>query len=146
MKLMRSYPDCPFLLSLGCRDARHLNSGELLDNVLDIAVEHMPLCNLCAIGVNCTHPYYTPDLVERIANRLYQENNTSLNGLKPFVMCYPNSGEEWDAERKQWKEQGVDEDSELKFANGLLNCWRRGARVLGGKQTVITIHDSTTTQ
>lgn len=117
----------PAWISFACRDDMHLTSGELLDDALAIIDQaNFNESVLCAVGVNCMPPQFAPALVARI--------HAQLPGM--LILCYPNRGEEWDAEQRGWRPlTGV--GGACEFARVLVECRRRGGRVLGGKRDVL---------
>ena len=70
-----------------------------------------------AVGVNCTAPSDVPELLARLL----------ASSSKPLV-CYPNSGEDYDARTRTWSGENV-------FAGcdeGSREWLRRGAKLVGG--------------
>jgi homocysteine S-methyltransferase len=98
-------------LSLSCADGRTRageDPGEAFAMARDVA-------EVIAVGVNCTDPTEIAGLVERAA---------TVSG-KPAV-AYPNSGEGWDAQRRQWTGAAT-------FAPERVAGWvDAGARLVGG--------------
>lgn len=101
-------------LSFSCRDGERLASGEAWAEAVQLA-EACP--QVVAVGVNCTAPRYVEPLLEAAAAR------TS----KP-LLCYPNSGEQWDADRRCWLEGTGLTD----FAEPARRWYAAGARLIGG--------------
>ena len=79
-------PDIAAAISFTCRDERHSAHGE---DIAVCALEMDAAPQIIAIGVNCL----APDLVVPLVRRLRQETAKK-------IMVYPNSGEQWDAERR----------------------------------------------
>ena len=101
-------------LSLQCRDAGHLASGERIEAIADVI---RGADALIAVGVNCTAPEHALELLTRLR---------SICAL-PLV-CYPNSGRTWDAVGRRWLDAGVDG-----FPAELVASWRSaGAELVGG--------------
>ncbi|KAK7513313.1 homocysteine S-methyltransferase [Phyllosticta citriasiana] len=71
-----------------------------------------------AVGVNCV----PQDLVS-LALRLLRKHTTKT------LLCYPNSGEVWDAEAKVWK---GDKSQGASLEERLREWWDAGARWIGG--------------
>lgn len=104
----------PAWLACSCRDSASLASGEpFLD-----AVKMADACDqIVAVGVNCTAPRYIEPLLQ-IARSVTD---------KP-LLCYPNSGERWDAVARCWVEgTGVTD-----FAEPARQWYAAGARLIGG--------------
>ncbi len=100
--------------SFSCRDGEHISDGTpITECVVDLASTE----RVAAIGVNCTAPAHITSLVEAI--RSVTE--------KPIVV-YPNSGEVWDAERKQW----TGPIDPIAFSLACRGWYESGARLLGG--------------
>jgi homocysteine S-methyltransferase len=101
----------PAWLSITCKGTR-TRSGEPADEAFTVARD---CAAVVAVGVNCTAPHDVAELVGRAAQ---------VSG-KPVVV-YPNSGEAWDAERRQWTGQKA-------FAADAVVGWiDDGARLVGG--------------
>lgn len=105
----------PAWLSLCCRDDRTLHDG----NSLDAAVELAAACDgIFAIGVNCCAPAHVEGAIRRI--------RVAETG-KPIVV-YPNSGQQYDAEARDWSGAG-----ELTHWSSLAAGWfAAGASMIGG--------------
>jgi homocysteine S-methyltransferase len=104
----------PAWLSFSCRDGAALNHGEPMAEAAALA---QVSAHVAAVGVNCTAPRYVASLLEQAAHA------TS----KP-LLCYPNSGEAWDAAAGCWLENS----SATEFGPAA-QMWRAaGARVIGG--------------
>jgi len=100
-------------LSLSCRDDHHLSDGAPFGEVVG---ELAGRRGLVAIGVNCTAPRHVASLLED-ARRV-----TDL----PLV-AYPNSGETYDAGRRDWLGAPAADPS------APVTRWHaRGARLIGG--------------
>lgn len=91
----------PFWLSLQCRDAAHLASGESLVRAIPDVLracerEKGQGPNLVALGVNCVHVALLPSLVPRIdacvRNFMHE---SAAHPWRVDVVAYSNSGEVW---------------------------------------------------
>jgi homocysteine S-methyltransferase len=103
----------PAWWSFTCRDDAHLADGSPFAGAVDLAAAAR---GTIAVGVNCTDPRLVGDLVRTAAAR---------SGLPAVV--YPNRGATWDATRKRWAGDGVDDLA------ALAPSWRdAGARLIGG--------------
>jgi homocysteine S-methyltransferase len=98
-------------LSLSCSDGR-TRAGEDPDEAFAMARD---VAEVVAVGVNCTGPGEITSLVERAG---------AVSG-KP-VVAYPNSGEGWDAERREWSGGATFDPLRV---NGWVDA---GARLVGG--------------
>src|SRR5688572_29596867 len=95
-------------------DGVHTSHGEPL---AECARAVDGVANVIAVGVNCVHP----GVVLTAIRELYRGTG------KPIVV-YPNSGEQWDADSRQWR--GSPADSRLAE---LAPAWvDAGARLIGG--------------
>jgi homocysteine S-methyltransferase len=112
--LLREAPKAHAWFSFSCRDGQHLSDGSrLADTVRDIGeVEQV-----VAVGVNCTAPKFISNLIAE----------ASAGCDKPIVV-YPNSGEKYDAQRKQWLGTGTAVD----FADASSEWVHLGADLIGG--------------
>ena len=91
-------------ISLACRNDQELNDGSKIEEAL-AAIHHLdPEGGLLhAIGINCCDSELVPSLVKRIA--MFMAKHPLLKkGIARAIAVYPNSGEEWDAQSKTWKE------------------------------------------
>jgi homocysteine S-methyltransferase len=70
------------------------------------------------IGVNCCKVKYVYDLSEKISRHILESNCPTR-----IVVLYPNSGEEWDDEKKEWVE-GTGCTNSKDFANEIMKCIR----------------------
>jgi homocysteine S-methyltransferase len=115
---------------LGCttRDASHLSDGTPLQAVVDLVHENE--LQIIAIGVNCV----ASDTVSASLHHLSQITHIPL-------LCYPNSGEVWDASTKTWSAgaPGVGSqarsgtNSESTRSRSPVMLWiQNGARLVGG--------------
>jgi homocysteine S-methyltransferase len=88
-------------ISLACRNGHELNDGSKLEEALQVVEELDPDASIIqAIGVNCCDSDHIPSLVRIITDFLAAKTRNNRRG----IVIYPNSGEEWDAAAKTWKE------------------------------------------
>jgi len=113
-KLLAEYPQTPAWVSLCCRDAERLSSGELFRDALPFFED---VGNVVAVGVNCT----PPDCVGRLVT-------AAKATTKKLVLAYPNSGELWDAAKKSW----TDEATPLDWGVAGRTWHQAGATLIGG--------------
>ena len=104
----------PAWISFTCRDEERISDGTPLAEVLG---EIEGCERIVAVGVNCTPPELISPLLRSI------EGATR----KPLVV-YPNSGEGWDAEAKEW----VDEPSATRLEEQVEEWRALGVRLVGG--------------
>ena len=108
------HPELAAWFAFTCRDEQHVAHGELLRQCA-AAVAAFP--QTVAIGVNCTHP----TLISALIAELREASD------KPIV-AYPNSGEGWDAQSRNWTGTS---DPAAYGANAAE--WRvAGAQIVGG--------------
>jgi homocysteine S-methyltransferase len=112
--LLESIPDRSAWMSFSCRDGAHISDGT---KIAAIAAEISDSSQVAAVGVNCTAPRYINSLIAAIREA------TAV----PIVV-YPNSGDCYDAETKQWLPGG----SRLDLVQASAAWVERGARIIGG--------------
>jgi len=101
-------------ISFSCRDETHVCEGERLEECIR-QIESSP--QVAAVGVNCTSPRYIPSLI--------REAKKATD--KP-VLVYPNSGESYNAENKDWNNNPVHHS----FGKHAKDWYDAGARLIGG--------------
>jgi homocysteine S-methyltransferase len=111
---LRPWPELAAWFSFTCGDGERVAHGELL-SACAAAVARFP--QTVAIGVNCTQPALMPALIGELRGATD----------KPVVV-YPNSGEEWDAERRCWTGKG----DAKSFGMQAGEWFRAGAQIVGG--------------
>ncbi len=102
--------------SFSCRDGRYLRDGSTVEDAVR-AIADTP--RVAAIGVNCTHPRYVPELVSRIG---------AVTDLP--VLAYPNSGEAYRPETKSWS--GGPDSTGTGWTDGARSWVEAGASIVGG--------------
>ncbi len=114
LRLLRETPGRWAWLSFSCCDETHLSDGSLL---ADAARECDTESRVAAVGVNCTSPEFVSHLVTEVRK-----------GTTKPIIAYPNSGEQYDAERKNWvgRRPAVDWDA------ACVEWSRLGATAIGG--------------
>ena len=112
--LLAEFPHMPAWLACSCRDGASLSSGEPLVAAARIAAQTR---QIVAVGVNCTAPRFVQDLLA-----------AARRGTEKALLCYPNSGETWDAAARCWVEgSGVTD-----FVEPARRWYAAGARLIGG--------------
>lgn len=113
-RLLTEFPAARAWISFSARDEARTSHGERL---ADCAAWLDACPQVVAVGVNCTAPRFIPALIDAIRG---------ATG-KPIVV-YPNSGEVYDATRRDWRGSGAG----ATFADEAREWYARGARLIGG--------------
>jgi homocysteine S-methyltransferase len=116
VRLLEEYPHARAWLSFSARDGEHISEGTPMAQCAH-ALADTP--QIIAVGVNCLPPALVSPLLSAAAG-----------SRKPLV-AYPNSGERYDAERKQWL-PGDGDASVGDWTRHAVDWWRTGARLIGG--------------
>ncbi|CAJ1930879.1 unnamed protein product [Cylindrotheca closterium] len=88
-------------VSLACQNGTQLNDGSKLWDALEAlrsADDTTEAKYIHTIGINCCDSLHMPALLEIVTRHM------ATRGPKRGIVCYPNSGEEWDAANDSWKE------------------------------------------
>lgn len=119
---LQPYPEIGAWISFICRDETHTAHGE---RISECAALFDAVPQIVAVGVNCTAPRLITPLIRQIGSAT----------AKPVVV-YPNSGEGWDAEGRNWTPSLLKSDAGLNGTPGfavLAQKWREaGAQIVGG--------------
>lgn len=118
MELLKAeFPNAIAMLSCTTKDAEHLSDGSPFTDLYQVLQQHQD--RIIAVGINCVPLTIVTDTL------------THLRASAPGVplVCYPNSGEEWDAVTKTWK-CAPPEYSDL--ASLTVKWIDSGARLVGG--------------
>lgn len=115
-RLMDELPGCHGWISFSCRDGEHNCQGERLADCV-AALEGFD--SVVAVGINCTAPQHLPSLLLQARSR----------SSKP-LLAYPNAGEVWDAQAKQWLPGEA--CGHRPFADMAMDWAGAGARLIGG--------------
>lgn len=105
----------PSWVSFSCRDAEHACDGHEIETLARVFVGHS---NVRALGINCTPPQYTAELVARMA----------LAIPDTAILAYPNSGETWNPESGNWLGTAMPID----YAQAAAQWVESGAKMVGG--------------
>lgn len=105
----------PAWVSFCCRDERTLSDGT---PVTEVAARFRDHPRVVALGINCTAPRHVTGLIRRLRD--------AAPDLP--VLVYPNSGEQYDAERQRWS--GLVDPADL--AEEAKRWLDAGARGIGG--------------
>lgn len=114
VKLLGEFQSVHAWISFSCRDKAHVCAGDKLADCIR-QIEASPYVD--AVGVNCTSPTYIPSLI--------REAKKATN--KP-VLVYPNSGETYDPNKKDWNNDPVHHS----FGEQAKDWVEAGARLIGG--------------
>lgn len=117
LQLLRTeFPDAICWISCTLKDSAHLSDGTPLYTLATAVEQHRK--RVVALGLNCVPTDVVADALQTL------NNVTQL----PLV-CYPNSGEIWDANTKMWSgcsPAGESNEQQIQLWQGL------GARLIGG--------------
>ncbi|KAL8548251.1 hypothetical protein ACS0TY_007538 [Phlomoides rotata] len=106
----------PAWLSFNSKDGVNVVSGDSLSDCVSIAESSD---KIVAVGINCTPPRFIRDLI------LSMKKVTT----KP-ILIYPNSGESYDADQKEWVQNtGVSDKDFVSYVNKWCEV---GASLVGG--------------
>jgi len=112
--MMKDFPLMPFWISFTTPDGEKTGAGHVLSEFVS-AVEISE--NFLGPGINCSHPCH----VEKFLKTL----SVTYDGK---YIVYPNSGEGFDIENRNWTGTG-----DLKvFEDSILKWYRMGAHIIGG--------------
>ena len=113
-KLLREFPSITAWISFSARDEKHISEGQVFADCVK-QFEDNP--QIAAIGINCTSPKYIPSLISEARKQTG----------KP-LLTYPNSGESYSADKKDWNNDPVSES----FGEEARKWYDAGARLIGG--------------
>ena len=114
-RLLEESPDTQALFSFSCKDQQSSSDGT---SFRALAEELDDCPQIVALGVNCTAPRYISGLLRAISGAT----------AKPIAV-YPNAGEDWNAETKQWVPAGQGSPSLVSSCREWIDL---GARLIGG--------------
>lgn len=106
--MKRHFPEMPYWITFQCRDAAHIACGEEIERTCESILRQVfieqkdrsPASRLVGLGVNCVSPCWVPELVGRVRAVLEKFSDERARELE--VICYPNRGETWDGENREW--------------------------------------------
>ncbi|KAH7282860.1 hypothetical protein KP509_35G050600 [Ceratopteris richardii] len=108
--------DVPVWITFNSKDGVNVVSGDPFEECIGLAAS----CpSVVAVGINCTPPRFIHGLIL----------NAKKVTTKPIII-YPNSGEMWDGEKKEWvPSTGVSDTDFVSY----VHKWREsGASLIGG--------------
>jgi len=114
VKLLGEFKDVSAWISFSCRDEAHVCEGEKLEECIR-QVESSP--RVTAVGVNCTSPKFIPALISE-----------AKKATDKPILVYPNSGESYSTEKKDWNDDPVYES----FGEEAKVWFKAGACMIGG--------------
>lgn len=114
VKLLGEYQGVHAWISFSCKDEAHVCEGETLKECIR-QVESSP--QVAAVGVNCTSPSFITTLIHE-----------AKKATDKPILVYPNSGESYNAEYKDWNSEPVHGS----FGEHARNWYEAGARMIGG--------------
>lgn len=113
LRILKDYPSLCAWMSFSCRGVATCE-GQPIEECAALLEESD---QVLALGVNCTAPQDIPELLARLL----------ATSSKPLV-CYPNSGEVYDAKKHGWEGTNV-----FACEDEAPREWlRRGAKLIGG--------------
>ncbi len=113
LRLLKEHPELSAWFAFSCLETRTCE-GQPIEECAKLVEE---AGQVLAVGVNCSAPGDVPELLARLL----------AASSKPLV-CYPNSGEEYDAKTRSWSGDNV-----LSCDSEAPREWvRRGAKLIGG--------------
>eukprot|EP00026_Physarum_polycephalum_P012254 Phypoly_transcript_12544.p1 GENE.Phypoly_transcript_12544~~Phypoly_transcript_12544.p1 ORF type:complete len:329 (-),score=39.77 Phypoly_transcript_12544:105-1091(-) len=101
-------------ISFSCKDNAHCSHGEKFEECAKLANGQD---QIVAVGVNCTAPKHISGLI-RAAKAV----------TKIPLIVYPNSGEGWDSEQKQW----LPSDKSQSLSDMAIEWVQEGCSIIGG--------------
>jgi homocysteine S-methyltransferase len=109
-------PSVACWVSLACQNGHLLNDGTPLSEALQLFREKDPKAEqIHAIGINCCDTLHISSLLETLTRDM------ATKGPRRGIVFYPNSGEEWDAEKETWRE-GTGCTSQSAFVQRLMHA------------------------
>lgn len=101
-------------ISFSCKSETEISDGTLISTCIK-ELEALP--QVAAVGINCTAPNYVSSLIKEIKEV-----------SKKAIVAYPNSGEEYDANTKDWHGKTSDKC----FCESCKSWYEDGATLIGG--------------
>lgn len=114
LDILEEHPSTFAWVSVSCRDGQSLSDGSSFEHVVRLCSGRP---QVAAVGVNCTEPRYLAELMARASE---------ITDLP--LIAYPNSGESYDAENKDW----VGRAAGAEWLSAVCDSLRAGACVVGG--------------
>ncbi|KAK4560488.1 AdoMet-homocysteine methyltransferase [Recurvomyces mirabilis] len=134
--LKDDFPDIIAWLSITLRDSEHMSDGTPLTELVEKTAQSE---QIIALGVNCVPMRMVTAALQHLKSILEDLPSPVSNGdasvtptlrIHMPLVCYPNSGEVWNAETKLW--EGSKSGSENELATRVGYWQEAGARLMGG--------------
>ena len=138
--------DLPVLISLSSGDGRTMRDGTpldvafnfVLDNAAVIPASSSMFPAVIGLGVNCCSPRHGEEamrvartcVVTRWKELTESQSPSGSTPSLPLLLLYPNSGEEWDAQSREWTGKSWLEDEAV--SQTVVGWYESGARIIGG--------------
>jgi len=90
-----------FWISLACRNGSQLNDGTPVVQALRVLCQ-VPVDILQGIGFNCCDSQYLGSLCQLLVQEYLENTAASAATTTRAILLYPNSGEAYDADAKDW--------------------------------------------
>jgi len=113
-KLLKEFPSITAWFSFSAGDEKHVSEGQFFADCVELLNGHP---QITAIGINCTSPTYIPSLIHEGKQK-----------TKKPLLVYPNLGEAYDPEIKDWDEN----TAVASFGTEAKIWYEAGARLIGG--------------
>ncbi|CAD7925022.1 unnamed protein product [Amoebophrya sp. A120] len=135
----------PGYVSFQCKSGHELASGETIAD----AVARLHFSDyLLGIGVNCTKVEFVESLIQEIGRALDKQEQrmapvlgSEKTFVRPRILVYPNSGEEYDATTKTWHmPEYCTEDVATTYVDYAHRWFAAGAQCVGGCCRVLPSH------
>ncbi|KAK3672331.1 AdoMet-homocysteine methyltransferase [Recurvomyces mirabilis] len=129
-------PDTIAWLSITLRDSEHMSDGTPLTQLVEKTAQSE---QIVAIGVNCVPMrmvtaslQHTKSILEDMPSPASNRDASAIatSGYQLPLVCYPNSGETWNAETKLW--EGSKSGSKDELTTRVAYWQDAGARLIGG--------------
>ncbi|TPX76719.1 hypothetical protein CcCBS67573_g02021 [Chytriomyces confervae] len=119
-KVSKTTPIPQAWISFSCSSGETVCSGETIEDCV-AAVRDSE--HVFAVGVNCTKPQFVQKILETY--------KSGLVGTGKSIMCYPNKGELWDSEKREWvaEDNAKSQETFSRLAQGWIKV---GASIVGG--------------
>lgn len=131
--LKADFPDAIAWVSCTLKDAQHISDGTDIKAILPPMLESE---QVVAFGVNCVPITIVTAALNNLKHLLEttseaEQSNGAGEARELQLICYPNSGETYDAEKKVWVGKSAEE--QLKDVMERVQYWAQaGATLIGG--------------
>ncbi|KAJ3125911.1 Catalyzes methyl transfer from S-methylmethionine (SMM) to adenosyl-L-homocysteine (AdoMet) [Nowakowskiella sp. JEL0407] len=119
------FSHAPAWISFSCKDDVFCCGGDVFKECVEVVTDGCR--RVVGVGVNCTNPVF----VEKLVRDAKVVLDSKSRGDEVALICYPNSGEVWDNEKKQWVV--VEKQKLISEFTRMAQLWvRAGAKIVGG--------------